>query len=139
MENALKKLVRDFIAALDRQDWKAVKETVSPGCRSRIGGQTLDRDGWLAMGQGFYAGFPDGKHQIDALLNEGDEVVMRCRWSGTHTAAFNGIPATGKRVELGLITTYKITDGRIVEHNGQFDSIGMMQQLGVFPAGGPNG
>ena len=45
-----------------------------------------------------------------------------------------GVPATGKSVSFGVIDIVRITNGKLVEHWGQMDSMGMMQQLGVMPA-----
>ena len=61
--DSLKAVVRRFCEAVDRQDWATTKELAAPSCRARAGGQDLDRDAWLGMGQMFAAAFPDGKHE----------------------------------------------------------------------------
>ena len=78
--------------------------------------------------------FPDFKATIDDIVAEGDKVVIRMTWSGTQKGEFMGIPATGKRVSFGVIDIIRIADGKFVEHWGQMDSMGMMQQLGAIPA-----
>jgi predicted ester cyclase len=50
-----------------------------------------------------------------------------------------GIPATGKRVSFGVIDIMRYADGVVVEHWGQTDDMGMLQQLGVVPAPGEGG
>jgi len=47
-----------------------------------------------------------------------------------------GVPPTGKRVSIGVIDIIRIAEGRFVEHWGQMDSMGMMQQLGAIPTPG---
>ena len=84
----------------------------------------------------FRSAFPDLKVTIDDIIAEGDKVVIRQTWSGTHKGEFMGIPPTGKRVSFGVIDTVRIAGGKVVEHWGQMDSMGMMQQLGVVPAPG---
>jgi len=80
--------------------------------------------------------FPDFKATIDDILAEGDKVVIRMTWSGTQKGEFLGVPATGKRVSIGVIDIIRFADGKVVEHWGQMDSMSMMQQLGAIPAPG---
>lgn len=131
----LKHLERHFYDVLDRQDWDTMqRELVSPEARAYAGGHALDRDGWREMGQMFYAGFPDGRHTIDDLVAEGDKVVMRGRFEGTHLGAFMGVPPTGRKISLNLITINRYdAQGRVVEHWGEFDGGGLIQQLGALP------
>jgi predicted ester cyclase len=80
--------------------------------------------------------FPDFKATIDDLVAEGDKVVIRQTWSGTHKGEWMGIPPTGKSVSFGVIDIIRVAGGKFVEHWGQMDSMGMMQQLGAFPMPG---
>jgi len=50
-----------------------------------------------------------------------------------------GIPATGKQITMTGIDITRFSGGKNVEHWGQFDQMGMMQQLGVIPAPGEGG
>jgi steroid delta-isomerase-like uncharacterized protein len=95
-----------------------------------------DREGVKQLTAMFRSAFPDFKATIDDMIAEGDKVVIRQTWSGTHMGEFMGIPATGKRVSFGVIDIIRIADGKFVEHWGQMDSMGMMQQLGAIPAPG---
>ena len=78
--------------------------------------------------------FPDFKATIDDILAEGDKVVIRMTWSGTQKGEFMGVPATGKHVSFGVIDIIRMANGKLVEHWGQMDSMGLMQQLGAIPA-----
>jgi predicted ester cyclase len=44
-----------------------------------------------------------------------------------------GVAPTGKRVTMTGISIHRIADGKIVEEWQQWDSLGLMQQLGVVP------
>jgi len=81
--------------------------------------------------------FPDFKATIDDMVAEGDKVVFRQTWSGTHQGEFMGVPPTGKSVSFGVIDIVRIEGGKCVEHWGQMDSASLMQQLGAVPAGPP--
>jgi predicted ester cyclase len=58
------------------------------------------------------------------------------RWTGrgTHSGELMGVPPTGKQVTVTGIDIYRVAGGKLVERWGEFDQMGMMQQLGVVPA-----
>jgi steroid delta-isomerase-like uncharacterized protein len=78
--------------------------------------------------------FPDHYEMVDDMIAEGDKVVARVRWTGTHKGEFQGIAPTGRQVTLKAITIYRIVGGRIAEVWEEADVLGMMQQLGVIPS-----
>ena len=84
----------------------------------------------------FRSAFPDLKVTVDDMIAEGDKVVVRSTWSGTHKGEFMGIPPTGKSVSFGVTDTVSIAGGKLVEHWGQMDTFGVLHQLGVIPAPG---
>ncbi len=79
------------------------------------------------------AAFPSGQHSIDDMIGEGDKVVTRITYRGTHTGDLMGIPPTGKHVAVSAMTIDQIVGGKIVETWRLFDQLSMMQQLGVIP------
>lgn len=52
---------------------------------------------------------------------------------GTHTGDFFGIPASGRAVEVGGTHVIRIADGRVAEHWGHSDDLGLMRPLGAWP------
>ncbi len=68
---------------------------------------------------------------MEALVSEGDEVVARVRFSGRHTGEFFSIPPTGRRVEFTGMVWFRIAEGKIAEHWGEFDAPALMRQLGA--------
>lgn len=93
------------------------------------------RDGVRQLFTGMLSAFPDLKVTINDAIAEGDKVVLRQTWSGTHKGEFMGIPATGKRVEFSVIDIVRMKNGIATEHWGVSDSLKMMQQMGVVEAG----
>ena len=86
---------------------------------------------WLTT---FAAAFPDGHTVIEDIVAEGDRVVARITFNGTHEAEIEGIPATGKKVSMPGITIFRLDNGKIAEGWVANDHLGMMQQLGAIPA-----
>ncbi len=87
------------------------------------------------------AAFPDSHHTIEDMIAQGDKVVTRFTWRGTHNGEFQGIPPTGKQVEMKGIWIHRLAGGKIVEGRqwGVMDMLGLLQQLGVVPAMGEGG
>lgn len=80
--------------------------------------------------------FPDLHMTVEDQIAEGDKVVNRWTSRGTHQGDLMGIPPTGKQVTLTGTYVARIVGGKIIEEWGNFDALGMMQQLGVVPSPG---
>jgi steroid delta-isomerase-like uncharacterized protein len=81
----------------------------------------------------FRAAFPDSDWSIEDLVAERDRVVARTVFRGTHLGDFFGIPASGKRVEVQGVHVIRIADGKVAEHWGTNDDLGLMRQIGAIP------
>lgn len=77
-------------------------------------------------------GFPDVRTTIEEVIVEGDKVVIRVLWRGTHTGAYSGVPATGKSVAVRVISIWRFEDGKVVENWTLQDQFSLLQQVGVI-------
>ena len=77
--------------------------------------------------------FPDVLFEVEDLVAEGDMVAFRLNWSGTHKGEFFGVPPTGTRATVTEMHMFRIADGKVVERWGEWDALGLMQQLGAAP------
>jgi steroid delta-isomerase-like uncharacterized protein len=85
---------------------------------------------WFAT---FATAFPDGYTTIEDMVAEQDRVAARTTFNGTHHAELQGIPATGKTVNMPGIAIFRLDNGKITEGWLVNDNLSMMQQLGVIP------
>jgi steroid delta-isomerase-like uncharacterized protein len=97
-------------------------------------GELVDLDGLKGFAGAFRGSFPDWHSTFEELIAEGDRVAERWTGRGTHQSELQGIPPTGKHVEVPGSVFYRIVGGKIVEFRGQLDMMSLMQQLGVIPA-----
>ena len=104
-----------------------------------VPGQAPGRQGTLELFTMIHAAFPDLRITIEDIVAEGDKVVSRGTFSGTHKGEFMGIAPTGKQITVGLTEIVRIVAGKMVEHWNMVDNLGMMQQLGVVPTPGQGG
>jgi len=81
----------------------------------------------------FYSAFPDLHFTIEDMVAEGDKVAVRLTGTGTNKGEFRGIPPTNKKVTLWEIQIDRVAGGKFVEGWSRYDTLGLMQQLGVIP------
>lgn len=66
----------------------------------------------------FLAAYPDLANIVEDLIAEGDKVVARTTWTGTHTGEWMGAKGTGRRVVVNGVQIVRVKDGKFVEHWG---------------------
>jgi steroid delta-isomerase-like uncharacterized protein len=129
-------IVRDFveetinqgrIESAERFVWEDVVEQVP------FPGQGPGVEGLKDVLRGMRAGFPDIHFAIEEQIVEGDKVLSRFEWTGTHRGEFLGVPASGRPVKVWGMVVDRLVDGRIKETRIIMDTLGPMMQLGVFP------
>jgi predicted ester cyclase len=99
-----------------------VSHSIPPGFPPGVEGVTR----WLGVVRD---AFPDVEVTIDELVADGDRAAVATTISGTHTGELMGMPPTGRRVSVAGIDMVRVEDGRIVEHRGLTDTVGLMRQL----------
>lgn len=77
----------------------------------------------------FREGMPDVQVRIDEIVSEGDRAAVATMIEGTHTGALMGVEPTGRRISVRGIDMVRVADGRIVEHRGLTDTVGLLRQL----------
>jgi steroid delta-isomerase-like uncharacterized protein len=97
-------------------------------------GQRQGREGLKEVLAMMRAAFPDIHWAVEEMVAEGDTVVTRFTWTGTHRGVFLGVPATGRNVSVKGVVIDHLADGKMSKSRILIDSLGMMQQLGMVPA-----
>ncbi len=75
-----------------------------------------------------------GQFTIEDLIAEGDKLVERYTYRGTHKRPWKGLRPTGKAVTFTATVTYRIVDGKVVEAWQNADNLSVLQQLGLLPS-----
>ncbi len=77
--------------------------------------------------------FPDFRVEIQNQVAEDDRVVTCLRLKGTQKKPLLGIPSRGKAMDVEGIRIDRFVGDKIAESWFQWDSVGMLRQLGVLP------
>jgi len=83
--------------------------------------------------QFFEAAFPKYELFIEEMVTEGNKVIVQGRATGIHKGEFNGIPATGGKMDLPFVIRYVIENEKITDMWLIADQMILMEQLGVMP------
>jgi steroid delta-isomerase-like uncharacterized protein len=78
----------------------------------------------------FRTAFPDIHFSQDDVVGEGETVVVRYTFSGTHQGTFAGVKPSGCSISIMGILIAHLKDGKIREAWSAFDSAELMKQLG---------
>src|SRR4051794_39852352 len=68
------------------------------------------------------------------VVAEGDLVAYRVKWTARHDGELMGVPASGNTVTVTETHLDRIRDGKIVDHGGDWDRLGLLEQIGAIPA-----
>ena len=107
--------------------WEDVVEQVP------LPGQGPGLEGLKDVLRGMRSAFPDIDFSIKEQVCEGDKVVSRFEWTGTHKAEFMGVPAMGRQVRVWGVVIDRLEAGRIKDTRILMDALGLMMQLGALP------
>ena len=95
-------------------------------------GQGPGLEGLKETLRGMRSAFPDLFFSVEEQIADGDKVLTRFEWTGTHRGEFVGIPATGRSVKVWGMVIDRLEDSRIKDTRIIMDMLGLMMQLGVF-------
>lgn len=136
---AQKKAVQALMAAWNAGDTARLGDLIAPKGRWSTGGNSYP---WSPRGEGavmkaWRTAFPDARIVVEDLFGEGDRVVARTTWTGTHQGALSGIPATGRKVKFSETMVFRFEAGLMIENWTDWDELGLYRQLGALPPGSP--
>ena len=115
-----KAIVRNYIAEVLNQ------------CNMDVVDQYVSDEGFKERIALFLRALPDLNVEIEDELVDGDRVAIRVSGNATQQGGYHGRPASGRPVALSGTAIYRIEDGRIAEAWVNWDTLGIMEQIGGF-------
>ncbi|UOZ03316.1 ester cyclase [Amycolatopsis sp. WQ 127309] len=94
-------------------------------------GQAAGREGFRGFFRTLVGAFPDARLEPATLVADDDHVCLAYTLTGTHQGDFQGIAATGRKIEVRGVQIGRFENGKIVERWGSTDELGILHQLGL--------
>lgn len=130
------KVADEYFGAIARHDLEAAVALWAPGGRENVRGQIdgIAPEGVRGFLGGIFAAFPDLEFEVVSKTVQRERVAVRWVARGTFTGApYQGIAATGSRIELEGCDELQVRDGLIVENNAYLDGMTFARQIGLLP------
>ncbi len=119
----------DRYCAGDHPDFQSAKNA-----HARTGAKRNTGVGLTSMLRSMRGAFPDFHLTTEDQIAEGNKVITRVTFRGTHQGDYRGIAPTGKQIKYSGIAIDRIVDGKVVEMWHVADTCAMLQQIGVTAA-----
>jgi predicted ester cyclase len=127
-KSLLLKLIEE---GFNKGNLSVVDEIVSTDMKERQRGSGDGAEGTREVIRTLRRWFPDFNMRMEDVAEVGDKVWMRFRATGTNLGSVLHRSPTGKKMSVDVIDIVRFKDGKIVEHWGIPDQLGMMLQLGL--------
>jgi steroid delta-isomerase-like uncharacterized protein len=141
MSEASLEAARGFIQAYNGADWDRLQASLTPdslydefgtGRRAQGGQEILD------LYKGWKQAMPDSEGTVTSAVDGGDTAVLEVTWNGTFTGPWatpqGDVEPTGKHQTSRACIVFAFEGDRIKESHQYFDSMSLMQQLGMLEA-----
>jgi steroid delta-isomerase-like uncharacterized protein len=119
--------------AWNKGDFEAFKEVVAPEYVwyfPSSSAKPRSREEAIEVGKMIH-NVADVTFSIEEMFAAGNRVIVRYIMRGVHRGEWQGIPATGKKIEVSGIMIHHIENGKVVEDREEFNMLGLYQQLGM--------
>jgi predicted ester cyclase len=137
-----KALVRQLIKEVEKGNLNVMDEVLAPDFvdHDLLPDQEPDCEGYKRGLSEDRAAFSNLDIAIEDQIAEGDKVVTRLTWRGTHDqGTFIGMAPTGKEVEVTAIFIHRIAGGKVKEEWSASDMLERLRQTGAAPEPGQSG
>jgi steroid delta-isomerase-like uncharacterized protein len=134
-----KALARRFIETFNTDDLTAVDEFIGTSFTNHDPGTPplpTGPEGYRQLVRTYRTALPDLRLTVEDSIGEGDKVAVHWMARGTNTGELMGMPPTGKPATVTGISIFTIGSGKVTEQQVNWDTLGLLQQLGVVPTPG---
>jgi len=132
---------RGFIEAYNAADWDRLEAAITPDCvydELASGRRAEGAHQVIELFNGWKRAMPDSKGTVTSACADENTAALEVTWHGTFTGPMAGpqgeIAPTGKQQTSRAALTFKFEGNAIKESHQYFDSMSLMQQLGILEA-----
>jgi steroid delta-isomerase-like uncharacterized protein len=134
-------LIRWAFAQLNKRDATPLRRFWTDATAQRFPDKTCHgADEIASYFEMAFTALPDFAMRVVDLIEQGDHVFVQWHLSGTHSGGpFQGIEATGRRIELDGMDHFVMRDGKTVSNFIVYDQLQFARQIGFLPEHGSAG
>ncbi len=136
MSEENKALVCRLIKEVEKGNLNVVDEVLAPDFvdHDLLPDQEPDREGYKRNLSNDLDAFSDFDITIEDQIAEGDKVVTRLTWRGTHDRGeAMGMPPTGEKVEVTAIFIHRIAEGKVKDEWSASDTLERLRPSSAAP------
>ena len=127
-----KRIAREFFERIWNQgDESAIDQFIPENAKGNDADFGSGREGFKNQWRQWRSAFPDLHFEIVDLVAEGDKVLTRWTFTGTHQGEFLGAPSTGNKIKVEGMSLDRIENGLVAEGFDGWDNLGFRRQLGL--------
>ena len=127
------RVVREFLAALDRQQAIPTQLT-SPNLTFVFNSdKPTNLAGWQGLASAWFTAFPGSIHAVESCESVGNRVFARLRATGVHKGPLFGIPPSNKPINIVANVQFTVEGGKLTHAAPVWDMLTLMQQIGAVP------
>jgi steroid delta-isomerase-like uncharacterized protein len=133
MSEQNKSIVRRLVEeAWNKKNQAIIDELVTPNCLIHTpDGDLRGPMEYRQLHDKYSKAFPDCTVSIEDMIAEEDKVVARLTFRGRQQGEFRGFAPTNKQVTVRCTTIVRLASGKVAEEHSIWDSLGLMEQLGI--------
>jgi steroid delta-isomerase-like uncharacterized protein len=128
-----KAIARRYFDAYNTGDIKAVMKFIDSDYVLHPGGsrESMNTEERKKDETGFFRAFSNIQAIVEDQIAEVDKVANRITMHCTHSAEYQGVPATGKRIVIPYMDIILFRAGKILEEWVEYDTTNILQQISV--------
>lgn len=129
MKTQRKERIKDlYLNHINRHDLSEIHQFVADDYSDLVsGGKGIDA--YKNNIQTLFTGFPDVEFELIEMIEEGDKLVLRWLWKGTHLGFFAKTAATARPVVNSGVVIFSFRGDKIISTWTLVDRLNVMQQI----------
>jgi steroid delta-isomerase-like uncharacterized protein len=127
------RIANDYVEMWNEREFERIPELVAESFVhvDPDGSEVYGREGLEGYMRGILAGFPDLHVSVTDMVSSGNTVMYEATLTMTHEGEFEGIPPTGRELEIREMATVEVADGTVEAHRVYYDFHETLRQLGL--------
>jgi len=127
--NEAERIVFDFFSVYSHRDYDKLPSLIAANIQDHSPAQARNLKDAIRVLRLVEETFPDLSVDVLDIFNKNDKVAARVSFSGTHSATYINVPASGKKITWEALEIFRVANGLITESWGYWPDYRMLMQM----------